>query len=67
MGVIEKVRAPIDKALDWLVNWIVTMAKKLGKFVVQAGVPQDPKERLDWRRKRRPPQRSGSGQASPSP
>jgi hypothetical protein len=29
MGVINKVRAPIDKALDWLINWIVTMAKKL--------------------------------------
>src|SRR6185295_9440160 len=29
MGVIEKVRAPIDKALDWLVNWIVTAAKTL--------------------------------------
>jgi hypothetical protein len=46
MGVIQKIRAPIDKALDWLVNWIVTLAKKLGKFIVQAGVPQDPKERL---------------------
>lgn len=33
MGVIQKVRAPIDKALDWLVNWIVTMAKKFGKLV----------------------------------
>ena len=29
MAVIEKIRAPIDKALDWLINWIVTMAKKL--------------------------------------
>jgi len=29
MGVIEKIRAPIDKALDWLVNWIVTAAKTL--------------------------------------
>lgn len=30
MGVIDtKVRAPIDKALDKLVNWIVMMAKKL--------------------------------------
>ncbi len=25
----DKVRAPIDKALDFVVNWIVTMAKKL--------------------------------------
>jgi len=29
MGVINKVRAPIDKALDALIAWIVTMAKKL--------------------------------------
>jgi hypothetical protein len=33
MVVIAKIRGPIDKALDWLVNWIVTAAKKLGKFV----------------------------------
>jgi uncharacterized protein DUF4157/putative RNase toxin 15 of polymorphic toxin system len=46
MGVIQKIRAPIDKAIDWLINWIVTMAKKLGKFVAQAGLPQDPTERL---------------------
>src|SRR5207248_6005786 len=46
MGVINKIRAPIDKALDWLVNWIVTAAKKLGKAVAQAGVPSDPNERL---------------------
>lgn len=46
MGVIQKVRAPIDKALDWLINWIVTLARKLGKFIAQAGVPQDPNERL---------------------
>jgi hypothetical protein len=46
MGVIQKIRAPIDKALDWLVNWIVTMAKKLGRFIAQTGVPQDPMERL---------------------
>ncbi len=36
MGVINKVRAPIDKALDWLINWIVTMAKKLFKSAVGA-------------------------------
>jgi hypothetical protein len=46
MGVIGKVRAPIDKALDALINWIVSMALKLGKFVAQAGVPQDPNTRL---------------------
>jgi hypothetical protein len=37
MGVINKIRAPIDKALDWLVNWIVTAAKKLGKFAAETG------------------------------
>lgn len=46
MAVIQKIRAPIDKAIDWLIGWIVTMAKKLGKMVVQAGVPKDPKERV---------------------
>ena len=46
MGVVNKIRAPIDKALDALINWIVGMAKKLGKFLIQAGVPQDPNERL---------------------
>lgn len=29
MAVIQKVRAPIDKALDAVINWIVTTAKKL--------------------------------------
>jgi hypothetical protein len=46
MAVINKIRAPIDKALDWLIGWIVATAKKLGKMVAQAGVPQDPAERL---------------------
>ncbi|NHZ64618.1 eCIS core domain-containing protein [Massilia genomosp. 1] len=46
MGIFARIRAPIDRALDWLVNWIVTTARKLGRMVVQAGVPQDPKERL---------------------
>jgi hypothetical protein len=34
VGVINKVRAPIDKALDRVVAWIVSMAKKLGKILV---------------------------------
>jgi hypothetical protein len=29
MGVIKKIRAPIDKALDALIAWVVGMAKKL--------------------------------------
>jgi hypothetical protein len=47
MNIINtKVRAPIDKALDFLITWIVNTAKKLGRFVAQAGLPQDPAERL---------------------
>jgi hypothetical protein len=46
MGVINKIRAPIDKALDALIAWIVSAAQKLGRYVAQAGVPQDPNERL---------------------
>jgi len=43
MGVIQKVRAVIDKAIDALIGWIVTMAKKLGKLVVAAG-----KKLVNW-------------------
>ena len=32
VGVVKKIRAPIDKALDKVVEWIVTMAKKVGKL-----------------------------------
>jgi hypothetical protein len=52
-GLIEKVRAPIDKALDWLVNWIVTGAKKLGKMLVgkvtgrDKETPEQQQKRLD--------------------
>ena len=34
MGVIQKIRTVIDKAIDALINWIVTMAKKVAKFAV---------------------------------
>ncbi len=44
--IVNKVRAPIDKALDKVIDWIVATARRLGKFVAQAGVPQDPNERL---------------------
>jgi hypothetical protein len=36
LEIIEKIRAPIDKALDKVIDWIVTMAKRAGKFVVGA-------------------------------
>ena len=44
--IINKVRAPIDKGLDKVIEWIVAQGKKLGKLVATAGVPQDPNERL---------------------
>jgi hypothetical protein len=47
MGVLNKVRAPIDKALDKLIAWVVSMAKKLGRIVAQAGLPADPAKRLE--------------------
>ncbi len=46
VAVIEKIRAPVNKAIDAVIKWIVEGARKLGKFVAQAGVPQDPNERL---------------------
>jgi hypothetical protein len=46
MGVLNKVRAMIDKGIDKLIEWIVAAARKLGRFVAQAGVPSDPNERL---------------------
>jgi hypothetical protein len=37
MNIINtKVRQPIDKALDKVIDWIVTMAKKAGKFLAGA-------------------------------
>lgn len=45
-NIINRIRQPIDRALDRVVDWIVQMARRLGRFVAQAGVPQDPNERL---------------------
>ncbi len=44
--VIDRVRQPIDRALDRVVDWLVAQARRLGRFVAQAGVPNDPNERL---------------------
>jgi hypothetical protein len=46
MEIIKKLRAPVDKALNAVIKWIVDKARKLGKWVAQAGVPHDPNERL---------------------
>jgi hypothetical protein len=45
-NIINRIRAPINNALDRVVAWIVTQARRLGRFVAQAGVPHDPAERL---------------------
>lgn len=37
IDLINKIRTPIDKALDRVVTWIVTMAKKVGKLLVKGG------------------------------
>ena len=42
---INRVRAPVDRALDRVVAWIVAQARRLGRFILQAGVPQDPQQR----------------------
>lgn len=49
MGVIKKIQGFIDKALDKLIDWIVTMAKKLFG-AAKAGV----KKLLQWWKKEQP-------------
>lgn len=44
-----KIRQPIDKALDFVINWIVTMAKKL--FAKVFGKKDKPDERTEDRKK----------------
>lgn len=46
VGIIKKIRQPIDKGLDKIVVWLGNLLKKAAGAVLQAGVPQDPKERL---------------------
>ena len=45
-NIINRVRRPIDRGLDRIVAWIVQQARRLGRFIAQAGVPQDPRERI---------------------
>jgi hypothetical protein len=45
-NIVDRVRQPIDRALDRVVEWIVSMARRVGRGIAQAGVPQDPTERL---------------------
>ena len=41
MGVIKKIRAPIDKALDALIDWIVKMAKSCSQGVRKKDKPDE--------------------------
>ncbi|MDM0085098.1 DUF4157 domain-containing protein [Variovorax sp. J31P179] len=43
MEIIKKIRAPIDKALDFLINWIVNAGKKL-----LGGIKKGAKALLGW-------------------
>jgi hypothetical protein len=45
-NLVNRVRAPIERALDRIVDWIVAQARRAGRFILQAGVPQDPQQRL---------------------
>jgi hypothetical protein len=45
MDLIKKIRAPVDKAMDTVIGWIVAQAKKVGTMILQAGVPSDPLKR----------------------
>ncbi|MCA1818419.1 MAG: hypothetical protein LC746_18935, partial [Acidobacteria bacterium] len=47
VNIINRVRAPIDRALDRVIDWIVNMARRVGRFFAQAGTPSNPQQRLD--------------------
>ena len=46
VGIVRKIRAPIDKGLDKIVAWLGNMLKKVGGAAARAGLPADPNERL---------------------
>jgi uncharacterized protein DUF4157/putative RNase toxin 15 of polymorphic toxin system len=39
-NIIDKVRAPIDKALDKVIDWIINMARKVGRLLMGQGGAQ---------------------------
>jgi hypothetical protein len=43
---VGKLREMVDHALDTAITWLIGKAKALGLLALQAGVPTDPKERL---------------------
>ncbi len=46
VGIVKKIRQPIDKGLDKIVGWLGGVLKKIGGAIAQAGLPADPNERL---------------------
>ncbi|HEV7806694.1 MAG TPA: DUF4157 domain-containing protein [Solirubrobacteraceae bacterium] len=50
MGVINKIRAKVDQALDKVVAWIVSMAKKLGGFIKGRDVRTPEEKQRDLKR-----------------
>ncbi|HMG13848.1 MAG TPA: DUF4157 domain-containing protein, partial [Saprospiraceae bacterium] len=46
VGIVKKIRQPIDRGLDKIVGWLGIMLKKMVSSVSQAGLPTDPNERL---------------------
>jgi hypothetical protein len=41
VGIVKKIRQPIDKGLDKIVGWLGGMLKKMTSSVAQAGLPAD--------------------------
>jgi hypothetical protein len=44
---MRRIQQPINNAIDRLIDWIVAQARRLGRGIMQAGVPQDPGQRLE--------------------
>jgi hypothetical protein len=51
-NIINRIRAPVDRALDRVVDWIVAQARRLGRAVV-AGARSVAQRVLEWWRERR--------------
>jgi hypothetical protein len=53
IGVVNRVRQPIDRALDRVVEWIVAQARRLGRFVASTAASAA-RRLVDWWRIRKP-------------
>ncbi|MCB0458288.1 MAG: hypothetical protein KDC91_11140, partial [Flavobacteriaceae bacterium] len=47
INIVNKIRAPIDTAMDKIVEWIVAKGKSFLKKIVGAGTPENPQEKLE--------------------